>query len=256
MQHTCIKTYAQRACVRGFMCETLPASVCVWWAVNWRLVWHIFVSLCLTLCQALWVLCITIVSGAVFSLWADFSVYVFFVFVVSFFSSGWILPCSVICGTLRDRISSCQSNCWSEILCNSYVWHTLSQMVKFLERQLPVSLQEAGDFGIKRGCHSTPHPSGCTGVWKVSSQRTRWAGSVPLHSGHWCSLPRVTSLCLYMCVLDWTGSEADGHVSHPEHPPDSVSSCLRCTGCVTHTFHIPVDVSRRPARQLIVTHAS
>lgn len=26
--------------------------------------------------------------------------------------------------------------------------------------------------------------------------------------------------------------------------------------CVTHTFHIPVDVSGRPARQLIVTHAS
>lgn len=34
-----------------------------------------------------------------------------------------------------------------------------------------------------------------------------------------------------------------------------VSSRLCCTGCVTHTFHIPVDVSGSPARQLIFTHA-
>ena len=45
------------------------------------------------------------------------------------------------------------------------------------------------------------------------------------------------------CLSPWTSSRL------------SVSSRLRCTGCVTHTFHIPVDVSGSPARQLIVTHA-
>lgn len=46
-----------------------------------------------------------------------------------------------------------------------------------------------------------------------------------------------------------TGSEADGHVSHPEHPTDCPAASTALA--VTHTFHIPVNVSRRLARQLI-----
>lgn len=101
--------------------------------------------------------------------------------------------------------------------------------------------------------------SGCKGVRKVSGQRTRWPGSVLLQSVRTQGLPSMSSHSLFvlkMCV--WLNRKWGRRTCLSPRTSSrlSVSSRLHCTGCVTHTFHIPVDVSGRPVRQLIVTHAS
>lgn len=66
-------------------------------------------------------------------------------------------------------------------------------------------------------------------------------------------LQSIYSLCVCVCLFELMGSQTDRHVTYPEHPPDSQCPAAS-TGCVTHTFHFPLDVSGRPARQLIVAH--
>lgn len=218
-----------------------------------------------------------------FSLWGGFSICFLFFSLFFFLSCTY---CSAVLTGFYLVLLFFEGMAWSEMVLSNYLYfvsketNTKSQMDKFLERQLPVSLQEADDGGIKRGCPSTPttthHPhqlSGCKGVRKVSGQRTRWPGSVLLHfiqplfeyvcmcvffcvRACVCACMRVCICVTKVCVWLYRKWGRRTCLSPRTSSRLSVSSRLHCIGCVTHTFHIPVDVSGRPARQLIVTHAS
>lgn len=90
-------------------------------------------------------------------------------------------------------------------LCPCRHTHTQAQMYKFLERQLPVSLQEAGDFGMKRGCHSTSplvHIEADVRLCERSAAREQGdlaAVSCFTQSGHRGSLSK-SNHSLFMCV--------------------------------------------------------
>jgi len=80
---------------------------------------------------------------------------------------------------------------------------------------------------------------------------SRFTESGQVHPLCLCVYICVMKVCVWLnrkwgrrtCLSPWTSSRL------------SVSSRLCCCGCVTHAFHIPMDVSGSPARQLIVTHA-
>lgn len=76
-------------------------------------------------------------------------------------------------------------------------------MAGFLERQFPVSLQEAGDFGIHRGCYPTPTQKRmyCC-VRSLARERGDLTGSVPLHSATPPSLCLCVCICV-KCVAQW-----------------------------------------------------
>lgn len=80
----------------------------------------------------------------------------------------------------------------------------MSQTAKFLERQLPVSLQEAGDFGVKRGCHFTPLNRADVGVCERSVAREQGdlAVSCSTQSGHRgpSKYNHKLCLCVRVCI--------------------------------------------------------
>lgn len=179
-------------------------------------------------------------------------------YLVLLFLRGWI-----------DQKPCCHSNCESAGSRIQSDRDARSQMAKLLERQLPFCLQDAGDLGIKKkDATSVPHKrmSGCVkGQWPENKATCQCPAS--LRSGHRVSLPCQAALfmyacaCAYFCVkkVSVRLNRKRGRrtcLSPRTSSRLSVSSRLHCTGCVTHTFHIPLDVSRRPARQLTVTHAS
>lgn len=105
-----------------------------------------------------------------------------------------------------------------------------------------------------------PLPEQIIRVFQRSVSREQAAPSVchSSQSQHSGSPSSKTTLCLCAGVMKMGLTEQDVRrtcLSPWTSSRLSASDRLHCTGGVTHTFHIPVDVSRRPVGQLVQSHA-